>query len=309
LRKFALLSCPFVPALLFPVKFSRLSAVPRLLPALRWLTLWGVAVLFSSCAALQRAQVVLKSKADDAYRADKGWKQAIYIHPGDTAHKHTVYRVSPYDVLGIRLANLPKELEEASDIPVPTAQGAGGSLASGASRVFGAFPPYQVDAQGNIVLPLLHRVNVLGLTTLQVRDSLEAAYSRFYRNPLVEVQAQRLRFYAFGELGRTGLIEMPTERTHLVEALSLAGGVPYTGKLNRIKIIRGNWQDPKVIWVNLRMAQALKHPDLYMQNQDIVYVEPRNAQLFLREVTPYTTILNIATLVPTLFLLFSQFFR
>jgi polysaccharide export outer membrane protein len=268
-----------------------------------------VAVLFSSCAALQKAQVVLKSKADEAYRVEKGWKRPIFIHPGDTTYKHTVYRVSPYDVIGIRLANLPKELEEASDIPVPTAQTGGGNTASGASRVFGAFPPYQVDAQGNIVLPLLHRVNVAGLTTLQVRDSLEAAYSRFYRNPLVEVQAQRLRFYAFGELGRTGLIEMPTERIHLVEALSLAGGVPYTGKLNRIKIIRGNWQDPKVIWVNLRMAQALQHPDLYMQNQDIVYVEPRNAQLFLREVAPYTTILNIVTLVPTLFFLFRQFFR
>jgi polysaccharide biosynthesis/export protein len=282
--------------------FPTASTLGRI--ALRYTVLLSVGFMMSSCAFLQTRHILFQSMHDAEYRKAKGWKKPIFIHQGDTTRTQTVYKVNPFDVLSIRFSNIPEELVKASDMP--NIQNSSQSSAPSITGLAPPFPTYQVDGNGCIVVPLLHRISVKGLTPIEIRDSLEIGLARFYRNPLVEVKATRLRAYFFGEVARQGQVELPSERIHLMEALAQAGGIPYTGKVQKVKIIRGNWKDPDVIWVNLRDLNSLKYSELYVQHQDIVYVEPRNAQLFIREVAPYSTIINLVTLIPTFVLLFSN---
>jgi polysaccharide export outer membrane protein len=129
---------------------------------------------------------------------------------------------------------------------------------------------YLVNFDSTVTLPLIGRVNIVGKTRLEAAKYLEEQYSKFLNNPIIDVNILNLTATVLGEVGSQGLIAIDKEQTTLVELLARAGGIKTSGKKQDIKIIRNN----KIIVVNLKEIIALKSPDIIIQHNDIVYVEP-----------------------------------
>lgn len=129
---------------------------------------------------------------------------------------------------------------------------------------------YFVNFDSTVTLPLIGRTNIVGKTRLEAAKYLEEQYSKFLNNPIVDVNILNLTATVLGEVGSQGLIPIDKEQTTLVELLARAGGIKETGKKSNIKIIRNN----KVILVDLKDIIALKSPDIIIQHNDLVYVEP-----------------------------------
>lgn len=241
-------------------------------------------VLFTSCALQNRTQLFRNPAHEKVYKAGvKKGLSLIKLKPTQEDLQYYRYRINQGDEIRVRFLNLPPELGEGVYKLEPDGK-------------------YIVSTDGYIALPLLGRIYVQHKTTDEIQKKLFAEYAAYFPIPSLDVSVTNLKVYVFGE-GRQGVIILPNERTHLIEALALAGGVPNSAKPYKIKIIRGNLQDPQIIWVNPRDITVLGSQELYMHSGDVIYLEPRNMQLFIREVAPYTTVINLVTLLPTIYIL------
>ncbi|TAE78953.1 MAG: hypothetical protein EAY81_11840 [Bacteroidetes bacterium] len=130
---------------------------------------------------------------------------------------------------------------------------------------------YLVNYDSTITLPLIGRINIVGLTRLEAAKKLEGEYGgRFVINPIIEVNIASLSVTILGEITSPGKILLDKENTSLVDVIALSGGLRDTGKKNRIRIMRND----EIILVDLRKIESLNSKSIIIQDGDIIYVEP-----------------------------------
>ncbi len=163
---------------------------------------------------------------------------------------------------------------------------------------------YIVEYDGLVKFPVLGRVNVEGMTIREAEKHLEEKYSEYYNKPFVTLKIVNNRVIVFpgGRGGSAKVIPLENPNTTLFEALALAGGID-DGKAHKVKLIRGDLNNPEVYLINLSTIDGVKNANLVLQANDIIYVQPRARvpQRILENVTPYLTLLTSALLVYSLF--------
>lgn len=97
---------------------------------------------------------------------------------------------------------------------------------------------YRVDERGVVVFPLIGDWNVTGYAPDSLRTSLVEAYSKYLREPSIQVTILR-RINILGEVRRPGLYPVDTTMS-LADALALAGWVSSGGNSRDIRLIRGD---------------------------------------------------------------------
>ncbi len=284
---------------------------------LGWLLLGALAL--NGCGYSSKNIFFKDRKYNDYYRAQrKQGKPAVVSYKADTTMQP--YGLVTGDVVRIQFVNVCEPMLVAlsrSSGAANTAQAGGtrmsGNAQGGAEGMQGAGIllqqglSYTVDEDGRVALPLLGRLLARGLTARQLRDSIETRLRSYCTDeePTIELTVATLRAFVFNEGGRQGLVQLPSEKTHITEFLALAGGVSFVGKANKIQIIRGSTDydltrgiaDPQVIWVDLQQMDALRYSNLNIYPNDIVYVEPRELARVSREVqtlTAFAVVLNFA---------------
>ncbi len=98
-----------------------------------------------------------------------------------------------------------------------------------------------VDPNGELFLPFLGTVSVVGLETAEIRRLLEERYGALYSNPVVEV-VTRINVNITGAVRSPGQFYLPPSAT-LVDALARAGGVTSDIDLG----IQGGASDPSQV--------------------------------------------------------------
>lgn len=78
-----------------------------------------------------------------------------------------------------------------------------------------------------------------------------------------------------GEVGEPRPINLPYGFISLREALVVARGIPYTGDRNRIQVIRGNLQCPKIYVLSWKHIIHLPNDSLLLMPGDTVYVSAK----------------------------------
>ncbi len=136
----------------------------------------------------------------------------------------------------------------------------------------------RVRQDGTVTLPLLHDVEVAGLTTDQIRDRLQDAYAGYYRDPQILVTVANYaskQVYLYGEVRGQGARPYTGYQT-LSSAIGAAGGVTRRAATGRVKVIRGDPDHPQVFKVDLDdllfEGEALQ--DVSLAEGDVVYVPP-----------------------------------
>lgn len=159
---------------------------------------------------------------------------------------------------------------------------------------------FLVEPDGMIKLPIIGKVKVSGLTVREAEKMLEQQYSTFYNKPFVMLSVENRRVLVFPGIGGAGrVVLLENENTTLVEALALAGGIATTGKAWKIKLIRGDLRNPKVMLIDLSTVEGARQSNLLLQANDIIYVEPvpRFSQEILSQIAPIVGIITSLALV------------
>jgi polysaccharide export outer membrane protein len=159
---------------------------------------------------------------------------------------------------------------------------------------------YRIEFDGLINLPILGRVKLGGLTVREAEMFLEEEFSKYYIQPFVILRITNRKVLVFsGTDGNAKVVPLVDENTNLIRVLAQAGGVTKTGRAYDIKVIRGEFSEPKVYHFNLRHIDGLKESDFMMQSNDIIYVtpSPQVARTLLIEIGPYLSLLTTLLLV------------
>ena len=183
-------------------------------------------------------------------------------------------KVQPQDQLSIVVSC--KEPEVAALFNLVQANKRLGS--GGAPNSSGSVSAYTVDKDGNINFPVLGKIQIAGLNREQICEKVQKLLidSKQVTDPVVTVEFANLHFSVIGEVNAPGTYSITNDRITLLEALSMAGDLTVHGKRDIMVIREQNGQRQKY-FVDLRSDELFNSPAFYLQQNDVIYVEPDNA--------------------------------
>lgn len=132
-----------------------------------------------------------------------------------------------------------------------------------------------IKPDGKVLLPLIGRVKLTGLTEDEASQLLIKKYKKFLRHPYVSVRVLNQKLFVLGEVAKPGVVLVTNGTMNLFEALAKTGDLTDYANRTDIKILRGSMRNPEVREVNLNDFKSIKMASLILRPNDIVYVSPR----------------------------------
>lgn len=225
------------------------------------------------------------------------------INKVDTITNVVIPTIQPDDLLSIQVLTLSAESNMLFN------QGVIGTLGSQVSDARSTqnkttSEGYLVDKEGNINFPVIGKIKLGGLTKDAATDTIVNILDREYvKNPTVNIRFLNFKITLLGEVNSPSTVIILTEKVNILEAISLAGDLTPIGKRENVLIIREKDGERKLIRVNLNDKNLMNSPDYFLQQNDIVYVEPdsyRAVQASLRRPNiqfAMSTILGVLSIV------------
>jgi polysaccharide export outer membrane protein len=156
---------------------------------------------------------------------------------------------------------------------------------------------YLTAQDGTIDFPVLGRVKVAGLTRTELSELLVKRISEYVKDPIVTIRILNFKISVLGEVSQPGTYNIQGERLTLPEALGLAGDMTIFGRRDNVLVIRDTGNGKEYKYLDFRDSSVLNSDFYYLQQNDVIYVEPNNAQIqsssFNRNTTIYISIASL----------------
>ncbi len=142
---------------------------------------------------------------------------------------------------------------------------------------------YLVDANGDIILPVIGSVRAAGKTCTQLAADIAASLRShdYIRDASVNVQITNFKISVLGEVKSPGIYPIQGERVTILEAISHAGDLSIDGNRD-ITIIREVNGQREIARVDLRSKDLFQSPYYYVQQNDVIYVTPSDRKVNTR---------------------------
>lgn len=229
-----------------------------------------------------------------------------YYSIPDTGYKEL--RIKPDDILIISISSPNPEANSFFVTPgVTTAVNS--NPASGAASMTGSLAApstgstFLVDKNGGIDVPLIGGVMVSGLTTIQAKEVIKTKVSTYLKAPIVSVRLQNFKITVLGEVNRPANYIVPNERVSILDAIGMAGDLTIFGRRENVLLIREKDGRKVLTRLNLNSSLLFRSPYYYLQQNDIVYVEPNKAKAAsndmaqIRNISIFTSLASLATII------------
>ena len=249
-----------------------------------------IAVCFSSCVSTKQLTYLQEDAQIDTL---------VTIRK-----KQEPYRLQINDLLSIRVKALDPQFVDIFN-PVGDAN----PNATGEQRLY--YDGFVVDPHGNIRVPVLGEINVLGYTVEEVREEIEKRLLKDYfkeeANLFVTVKIAGIRYVINGEINGPGSRIIYRDQVSIMEAIANSGDIPVTGDKSDVIIIRQYPLGQKVHHIDLTSIDAMNSPYYYIQPNDLILIKPlpqKSIGTGTTGIQSLTTILTIVTALTTAILLF-----
>jgi polysaccharide export outer membrane protein len=157
---------------------------------------------------------------------------------------------------------------------------------------------YEVNRYGEVILPALGIVKIAGLTKEEAREKIQKLYgATLFKDPIIELTINNLRITMLGAFKLEGNLLLQNQKTDLIDAIGLAGGITDDINVKKIRIIRGDRTKPELIIVDLSNINTLSNPKLNLQDGDIIIAERSKFAVFSKNISPVTAIASIGILL------------
>ena len=239
-----------------------------------------VTVILSSCGSYKNVPYFQNSDYVDLSKSE-------YLYDA---------KIMPKDVLTITVNTVNPEASAPYNLLVRNTLS---STTSSVGSYAGALQTYLVGNDGRIDFPVLGSLQVGGLTKAEcekmIFDKLKP-YLNAAENPVVTVRMANYKISVLGEVAHPGMFTVGNEKINILEALAQAGDLTIWGVRENVKLIREDAKGKKEIFsLNLNDANIINSPYYYLQQNDIVYVEPNKVKAQNSSVGQTTTLWFSAT--------------
>ncbi len=217
-------------------------------------------------------------------------KDVAYFQDVDSATiletaKSAPIKVKPGDKLSIVVKSKDPQLSALFNLPVYSSRiGQGGSVNGNTSELRAytgaqseSVASYTVTPDGEIDFPVLGYVKVAGMTRAELAGYIkgELMGRELVKDPTVVVEFLSSGVSVMGEVSRPGRYDLNRDHLNILEALTLAGDLTINGQRKNVRVVRSeNGQVNTYILDLTDAASLMKSPAFYLQQDDVVYVEP-----------------------------------
>ena len=242
-----------------------------------------VTILLSSCVSMKKRIYI---QDNDAYNSK--------VYP----IQNNEYRVSLQDILYITV----KTLNDASlEVTAGTATAVGG----GAMLFY--LNGYSVNNQGEIFLPVIGYVSVLGKTLDEVKNDLQIKADVFYKDAIIDVKTAGIKINVLGEVNSPGSYTFYQNEVSIFDALSTSGDLTEVANRKQIKILRHSNNTVSVHKLDLTNVELLSSEFYFLQPNDVIYIEPLNVKTWGVGQTGWETFQTLLTTISSTFLIMNFF--
>jgi polysaccharide export outer membrane protein len=252
----------------------------------------SISVLFTSCISTQDLIYLQKKDGADVENSIS----AVMAKP---------YRLQTNDVLSVSIKAIDPKLVAIFNT---TNQGEAGKSEAGLY-----FEGFTVDDHGNIRMPVLGDLNVIGFTVDEIRIRIEKRLLAEYFNKeadiFVIVKLAGFKYTINGEIGSTGTKTLFQENVSIMEAIANAGDITITGDRKAVTIIRKTPTGVQMHDLDLTDIKVMNSPYFYLQPNDYVYIKPLKQKTWgtgKTGIESLGTIVGLISLATTTFLLLRQ---
>ena len=238
-------------------------------------------------------------------------KDLIYLQNKNNPEDNTTinqvmskpYRVQTNDILSISIKAIDEKLVAMFNVSNGGTQSEQGAY----------FDGYTIDDHGNIRVPVLGEVNVLGFTAAEIRIKIEnlllAEYFNKEANIFVNVKLAGFRYTINGEIGSPGSKVLFRDKVSIMEAVANAGDINLTGDRKDIVIMRQFPQGTEMHSIDLTDIKSMQSPYYYLEPNDYIYIKPLKQKTWGTGTTglqSFTTIISGLTLIISTYLIFKS---
>jgi polysaccharide export outer membrane protein len=216
------------------------------------------------------------------------------------------YRIQPRDVLYITVKAMTPDgtikdfLTTSQNTQIYTAvQGESGGYLYG----------FDVNSEGNILLPVIGAVKVSGLTLEETRALLQSKAEKVFLDATVECKLLSFRFTVIGEVRAPGAYINYNNYLTVLEAIGRAGGVSDFGRRDKVLVVRPTEQGIKTYHLNLQDKNILSSEAYFLLPNDVVIVDPLKQKIFNQNLPTISFIISTLTGVLTTTLLLINYFK
>ncbi len=235
-------------------------------------------------------------------------KEKIIYFQGDLSTSEINRDYSPTlktdDMISISVLGFDEQASKPFNLLVSNAMQSNTGYTQGAPSPLG----YLIDKDGNIEFPIIGKIKLGGLTRVEAIELMKQQLKLYLNNPTIIIRILNFKITVLGEVRHPGTFTIPNERITLPEALGLAGDLEITGIRKNVLVIRDVNGKKTETRVDLTTKDLFSSSVFYLQQNDVIYVEPNRAKInsSLVNTSNVSMIISIISLFITMTVLFRQ---
>lgn len=204
-------------------------------------------------------------------------------------------RIMPKDLLTITVSTTDQDAAIPFNLTVPNTMTQGNRSTYSQPLI----QNYLVDNDGNVDFPVVGKLHLCGLTKSEAEQYIHdkiIPYMSKSENPIVSVRMTNFKVSVMGEVQAPRTLVVNNEKINILEALAQAGDLTIYGRRENVKLIREDALGEKHIYkLNLNDANLINSPYFYLQQNDVIYVEPNKVKAQNSDIGSMTTLWFSAT--------------
>jgi len=186
------------------------------------------------------------------------------------------YKLQPRDILYITVKAMTAEGKIEDFISTTQSSTMGQTGGEGSGYIYG----YDVNQEGNIILPVIGIIKVEGMTLEDTRKLVQSSVDKVFKNSTVECKLLSFKFTVIGEVRGPGTYVNYNNYLTVLEAIGRAGGVGDFGNRDRVLVVRATDKGTKTFRLNLQDKSILASEAYFLLPNDVVIVEPMKQKIF-----------------------------
>lgn len=215
------------------------------------------------------------------------------------------YRIQTRDILYLTIRAMTPD-GRITDFLMSTGSSVSGGYIQGDAG--GYLYGYDVNPEGNIIIPVVGPVKVEGLTLEETRKLLQTSADKVFKNSTVECKLLSFKFTVIGEVNGPGTYVNYNNYLTVLEAIGRAGGIGDYGDRHKVLVVRPIDKGTKTFRLNLQDKQILSSEAYFLLPNDVVIVEPLKQKIFNMNLPTISFVISAFTGVLTTTLLLINYF-
>lgn len=194
------------------------------------------------------------------------------VNEPEAIDKHAGIVIQPKDMLSIVVSSRNPELVAMFNLATVNYQIGSDNGSGGQQKILG----YVVDNDGYIDFPVLGPIDVAGLTRWELAELIKNKLIKegLLSDAVVTVEFMNFKVSVIGEVNAPGTFTLNNDKVTILQAISLARDLTIFGMRENVCVIRESEGERTIYEINLCDVSMFNSPAYYLQQNDVIYVQP-----------------------------------